>query len=354
MSDAQGPKNDATGEPEQDAETQAVPETPAEAVEPAADPVAAPEPVSEPEAAPAPAEAGEPATAEPEPATTAYPAASSAEPQQGDPVEDDEPATSEPDYEALAAELDRLESSLPPEEKPAQAAAGAAAASPWFEPAKTETFTATEPAVTPSEPTAPTVAAPAPAPSPIFVQAPEPPRRRGNRAAAGAIGLVAAVAFAAIYGAATLAWEYLVALVNGQPVTDWAAFVADPLLSAGFWFTVIAFWLAFWLLGVFVNRARWWSWVILGVLVAALTYAGHIGGVFLDAPFWNITASEGTDLLVAHVLHPLSLLAFISAREVTVWFGAWVSRRGSKVTAANAEAKAEYERVIAEGPESQI
>ena len=55
------------------------------------------------------------------------------------------------------------------------------------------------PVVTPSEPVAetavvaPVVAAAPLAPQPIFVQAPEAPSPRGNRAAAGAIGLLAAL-----------------------------------------------------------------------------------------------------------------------------------------------------------------
>ena len=47
-------------------------------------------------------------------------------------------------------------------------------------------------------------AAAAAAPQPIFVQAPEAPRPRGNRAAAGAIGLLAALAFGVLYLAAAL------------------------------------------------------------------------------------------------------------------------------------------------------
>ena len=69
--------------------------------------------------------------------------------------------------------------------------------------------------MTPSEPVATCpprswpAAAVAPAVHPIFVQAPEAPRPRGNRAAAGAIGVVAALAFAALYLAAMLGFGAL-------------------------------------------------------------------------------------------------------------------------------------------------
>lgn len=68
---------------------------------------------------------------------------------------------------------------------------------------RTAVITPSEPIVAPAAETA--VAAPVePAPQPIFVQAPEAPRPRGNRGAAGAIGLLAALVFALLYLAASL------------------------------------------------------------------------------------------------------------------------------------------------------
>lgn len=274
----------------------------------------------------------------------------------------DEP-TEEPDYEALAAELDRLEADTA---SAAPVAPGARepepadkAADPWFEPAKTETFTASEPArVEPAvveEPRETPNAHAAAAPGPIFVQAPEPPRARGNRGAAGLIGLLAAVAFGVLYAAVAYLWQIFVAAVPAmgtEAVLDPLAFATDVLLQPSFWVTVVAFWLSFWLLGVFVNRARWWSWVVLGLIVALLTYVGHILGAFLAAPFWNITASEGADLLLNVVFTPMALAAIIIAREVTIWFGAWVSRRGARVTVQNQVERDEYERLMSEGPKA--
>ena len=83
--------------------------------------------------------------------------------------------------------------------------------------------------VTPSEPVvaephvAPVVAARR-CPQPIFVQAPEAPRPRGNRAAAGAIGLLAALSFAVLYLAVWLGFGALAGDVTGENVGDrWSA-----------------------------------------------------------------------------------------------------------------------------------
>lgn len=283
----------------------------------------------------------------------------------GDPTDDD-PAEEEPDYEALAAELDRLEAetaAAAPVAPGAREPEPTDTADPWFEPAQTQTFTASdaeaeqaagetrvidEPAsVTASEPTAP-----APSPGPIFVQAPEPPRKRGNRGAAGLIGLPAAVVFGLLFAGVSYLWQLFIQATTGAGVLEPVAFATEVLAQPPFWFTVVAFWLAFWLLGVFVNRARWWAWTVLGLIVALLTYVGHLGGVFLDAPFWNLTAAEGTQLLVNSVFTPMALVSVILSREVTIWFGAWVSRRGQRITKLNAEEREEYDRLMADGPKA--
>ena len=53
-------------------------------------------------------------------------------------------------------------------------------------------------------------------PQPIFVQAPEAPRPRGNRGAAGAIGLLAALSFAVLYLAATIGLRLLTDGMQGS------------------------------------------------------------------------------------------------------------------------------------------
>ena len=298
-------------------------------------------------------------------ATAAEPAVDAERPLDEAPVAflSEDPDAGEVDYEALAAELDRLEAETaaaapvsPSQPEPAPAEKK----DQWFEPAKTEVFAAAAPVVDPPAPVAepaltapPAVEEPAVAPAPIFVQAPEPPRKRGNRGATGLIGLVAALVFAGLYGGALYAWQLFVNVVpamNMQPILDPTDFINDVLLSGPYWVTVVAFWLAFWLLGVFVNRARWWSWVVLGLFVALVTYAGFLGGVFFEAPFWNITPTQGIELLKNTAFAPVGLFAFIIAREVTIWFGGWASRRGARITAHNKEARDEYERVMAEGP----
>ncbi|WP_396642340.1 ABC transporter [Microbacterium sp.] len=208
--------------------------------------------------------------------------------------------------------------------------------------------------VTPSEPAtdarvAPAAAAPAAfaSPQPIFVQAPEPPRPRGNRAAAGLIGLLAAVSFAVLYLAAALAIGLIDRSLTFDTVVD---FAIDALTSWWLWITTAVFFIGFWLLGAIINRGRWAHWVVWGLLIGFVAYGAHVVGQLFQAPFWQLTRSEGADLVEAQLVAPLAFAAFVIGRELTIWFGAWVAARGRRVSELNLEAQREYERTLEAGP----
>lgn len=216
----------------------------------------------------------------------------------------------------------------------AAATAGAAAA-------PTEAYTEV---VTPAEPVVPVAA---PAPQPIFVQAPEAPRPRGNRAAAALIGLLAALTFGILYLAASLGFR---AITGDVTVSNVGTEALAALTTWWFWVPVVVFYVAFWLLGAIINRGRWAHWVIFGVLVGVASYGGHLLGQLFQAPFWSLTARQGADLVEGQLLAPLAIAAFVIGREITIWFGAWVASRGARVTEINNEAQREYERTLEAGP----
>jgi len=191
------------------------------------------------------------------------------------------------------------------------------------------------------------VVVPPPAPQPIFVQAPEPPRQRGNRGAAGAIGLLATVAFGVLYLAAALGLRAIDGEVTGANVGTAAL---EAVKSWWLWVPVVVFFLGFWLLGAIVNRGRWGHWVVFGLLVGVVAYGGHLLGQLFQAPFWTLTGGQAADLLQGQLFAPLAIVAFVLGRELTIWFGAWVAARGRRVTELNDEAQREYERTLEAGP----
>ena len=172
--------------------------------------------------------------------------------------------------------------------------------------------------------------------------------RAGNRGAAGAIGLLAALSFAVLYLAVWLG----IGLLSGDVTVDTIGSTALAALGTWtLWVPVVVFFIAFWLLGAIINRGRWGAWVIFGLLVGVAAYVGHILGALFQAPFWMLTASEGAALVESQLLAPLAIAAFIIGRELTIWFGAWVAARGARVTELNVEAQREYERTLEAGPQ---
>ncbi|WP_426188439.1 ABC transporter [Microbacterium sp. TWP3-1-2b2] len=200
--------------------------------------------------------------------------------------------------------------------------------------------------VVPSEP-AVVVAPVAQQQQPIFVQAPEPPRDRGNRGTAAAIGLLATLVFAILYLGTALGLGALAGDVTGENIGEAAL---APLTTWGFWVPVVVFFVGFWLLGAIINRGRWGLWVVFGIIVGLFAYAGHILGQLFEAPFWLISTSEGNELVGSQLLAPLAIAAFVFGRELTIWFGAWVARSGARKTELNIEAQREYERTLEAGP----
>ncbi|MFT4229993.1 MAG: ABC transporter, partial [Microbacterium sp.] len=193
----------------------------------------------------------------------------------------------------------------------------------------------------PVAPVAPHVA------QPIFVQAPEPPRPRGNRGAAAAIGLLAALCFGALYLGVHLAIGFVEGSVTADNVGEKAS---EGLFTWSLWVPVAVFFLAFWLLGAIVNRGRWGLWVVFGLLVGVASYGGHLLGALFQAPFWALTSAEAQELVKGQLLVPLAIAAFVIGRELTIWFGAWVAARGKRVSELNYEAQREYERTLEAGP----
>lgn len=185
---------------------------------------------------------------------------------------------------------------------------------------------------------------------PVFVQAPDPPRPRGNRGAAGAIGLLAAIVFGILYLGVAIGLGFFAGDVSADALVPEAL---SALTSWWLWVPVGVFFVAFWLLGAIVNRGRWGLWVHLGLLVGLLAYGGHILGQLVQASFWTITVGEGMQIVGEQLLTPLAIAAFVIGREVTIWFGAWVAARGRRVSERNHEAQREYERTLEAGPRIQ-
>lgn len=161
----------------------------------------------------------------------------------------------------------------------------------------------------------------------IYVTAPQPPAKKGNRVLGILIALLATGVFAALY---TVAFVLLAPFLGiSEPITGF-------LTSTTFLFPVIIVFVATAIWALIVNRAAWWAWIIGSLLIALAVYAGTIG---LTALFYQ-QQLEWTNVLL--------LVSAVLAREVTVWLGGILSARGRRLKVRNAEARAQFDREEAE------
>lgn len=185
------------------------------------------------------------------------------------------------------------------------------------------------------EPTAePTPAATVGAqPQVIYVTQPPPPPRRGNRGFGVLIALLSTVVFGVLFILAGALIQYA---VNGF-------FDYDSLRDIRVYIPVILFAIGFILLVLITNRANWWAYIVGSILVGLFVYFGTVGlrmltdGV-IQAP------DQASELFALQLVNPSTILAALLAREIAMWVGAAISRRGRALKVRNAEARAAYER----------
>ncbi|MFF2053036.1 tripartite tricarboxylate transporter TctB family protein [Leifsonia sp. NPDC058194] len=335
-------------------------DTDPEVVDPPSSPVSARGHVNRP-AAEAPADAP---VAPPVAAASAAPAAPSATPvTEPEPVvstEDDiaaavaRTAAQPGEAGATAAGTATVDTASPAEAATPVVLAAAAAA---------ETQTQAAPAATAAYGTAPVAGATwapeptgAPVPlqpqpvAPIFLQRPEPPKRKSNRGVGILIVLVGTVAFALLWSVAVVVVDSLVTPRNDLLTVLLQSFTQ---VYAG-WVPILAFFVGMVVLVQIVNRARWWAYILGGLVVGVFVYFAFIGAYLIDAQYWQRTPAEFAILLRSAWLNPFAVLAGVIAREISVWTGAWLAARGRKLKARNAEAQADYEQQLADAQNQAV
>ena len=172
----------------------------------------------------------------------------------------------------------------------------------------------------------------------VYVQAPVPPRLRGNRGVGSLLAVLGAVLFGVIFaGAVTLAF-----FLNDNSTVG-AAFT-DFIQNAAFWVPVLVFLVAFVLLVLVVNRAGWAAHVFGSLLVALVVYFGSIGILLLLGVVIGAGDSEALGSFGALATNPIIIIAALVAREVSIWIGLAISARGRRVKARNHEMVDEWER----------
>lgn len=171
----------------------------------------------------------------------------------------------------------------------------------------------------------------------VYVQVPPAPRKLGNRGLGSVIALVSAVVFTALFAVVYA----LIAYANS------GVFTFGFLARAEFYIPTLFFVVGFVLLVVIVNRANWWAFIIGSLLVGVAVYFGSIGLTLLSQGIVLSTPQDAAQSFAQALRAPFFIVAALLAREVALWTGGLISRRGRRLRARNLEARAAYDRELA-------
>jgi hypothetical protein len=197
-------------------------------------------------------------------------------------------------------------------------------------PATATDSAAVEVAPVATEPTGPQV---------VYVHTPPPPRKAGNRGIGSLLALASALVYAVLLAIVTMV---IFAITLGGTIT--LAFLS----SANFYVPVLFFLLASVLVVLIVNRAGWAAHVVGSLAVGVIVYFGTIGALLLGQGVVLLTPDEAAALFSGVARNPIVIAAALLAREVALWSGAVIGRRGRKLRARNIDARQAWEREVAE------
>ncbi|WP_308797169.1 hypothetical protein [Agromyces silvae] len=189
-----------------------------------------------------------------------------------------------------------------------------------------------------------TLAPEAHTPQTVYVQAPTPPKAKSNRGFGVLVALIGTAVFAALYAA--VAYVLFLGQTGGDATELFLQFLTRPI----YWVPVIATFVGFALLVVIVNRGAWWMYAVFGLLVGVLVYFSYIGAALLTVNAWELTQQQAIDFVNSRWLDPFAIVAGVIAREVPIWFGGWIAKRGRGVAERNRLAMEAYDRELAAGP----
>lgn len=194
-----------------------------------------------------------------------------------------------------------------------------------------------------SVPSAPAVETPAAAPAAapaaqqvVYVEAPKPFVKKGNRG----FGILIAVISAVLFAVVTAVADVLVQLAQGVGVSF--SFIS----TLDFYAPVIMFFVGFVILVLIVNRAGWAAHVLGSIFVGLVTYFGG-AALYLLFNINQVPSNEVAQTYGAQLAAVGLIIAALLGREVSLWMGFAVASRGRRVKARNVDAKVLYDQEIA-------
>jgi len=168
----------------------------------------------------------------------------------------------------------------------------------------------------------------------VYVNNPTAPVKKSNRAFGVIVGLLATVAFSVIF---FIVMSIIYTSYSGQLNLG---FLAQP----SFYVPTLFFLVGFVVLALIVNRGGWWLYVFGSILVGLFVYFGTVTAVLVANGLVLETPAAAAELYRVSLSNPFTIAAALTSREVALWAGAILARRGRRVKERNSEALDDYMR----------
>lgn len=171
------------------------------------------------------------------------------------------------------------------------------------------------------------------------------PHKRGNRIFALIMAVITTIVFAAVYALVFAAMRFIFTPDANILGDAWAfAGTAAFYVPVAFFAVIMIVW------SVLSNRAGWWSYVLVSLLIAIVAFIGHYVGIAGQGLFGGGAWSNQAliDAIRAPENLPGALIAFITARETANWLGGLIAARGRRLTRLNKRDQDEYDARVAE------
>ena len=172
----------------------------------------------------------------------------------------------------------------------------------------------------------------------VYVPAPVPPVKKGNRGFGVLIALLSTVVFAGLYAL----------IIASIRAVELGVFQFNFFGSLAFYTPAIFFFVGFVIVALLANRASWWGYVLGSIFVALFVYFGTVATGLLVNNIVAETPSGAARLLSTALFSPFIIAAALLAREVSMWMGAVISARGRRVRVRNLEARDAFDRESAD------
>ena len=172
----------------------------------------------------------------------------------------------------------------------------------------------------------------------VYVPAPVPPIKKGNRGFGVLIALLSTVIFAGLYA-------LIIAAIRALEL---GVLQFDFFGSLAFYTPAIFFFVGFVIVVLLANRASWWGYVLGSIFVALFVYFGTVATGLLVNNIVAETPSGAARLLSTALFSPFIIAAALLAREVSMWMGALISARGRRMKVRNLEARDAFDRESAD------